>query len=163
MSASPEEPKVVPARDLVDHHELFGQIGLNLGDILANLRIQLDVALKQLGLDRVLEFRRDLAQKLRRTAPQGHGMAVDEIELNLDAERRTRVAHKPVRAQFGRSVVALEISITLLPQTELHQGRCVKTERMEGASKTPKSVSARPTLFDREPNDGSRQIEIRRQ
>ena len=64
MGASPEQAKIVPARDLVDDHQLVSKVGLDLGNILANLGIKLDITLKQLGFDRVLECRRDLTQDL---------------------------------------------------------------------------------------------------
>ena len=45
--------------------ELFSQVGLDLGNILANLGVELDVALQKLGFDRVFELARDLASRSR--------------------------------------------------------------------------------------------------
>jgi hypothetical protein len=127
MRGPPKKPEVVATGDLADYLELSGQVSLDFGDVFANLGVQLDITLKELGLDRALELRRDFAQNLGSAAAQGHGAAINEIELDLDTERRPWVADKSVRAQSGS--LRVENGVDHLP-TDCHQPLCFAAARL---------------------------------
>ena len=78
-----------------------------LGDVAANLGVDLDVALEELGLDRPLEDRGNLIEDLSRGAAQGHRLAVDEVELDLDAEGGMKIGDEFVRGHEGLLRTAL--------------------------------------------------------
>ena len=88
MSAAPEEPHAMAAGDLADDPDFLGEIAMGIGDALANLGVDLDVALEKLGLDRTFQAGGQVVENLRHPAAKRHRLAVDQIELDLDADRR---------------------------------------------------------------------------
>ena len=94
MGRAPEEPEIVARRGFPDHAELLLQVAPDFIDVVANLRVDLQVALQELGFDRDLELFGDLGEDLGDRAAECHGLAVDQVELDLDAERRPIVSRR---------------------------------------------------------------------
>ena len=113
MGSAPEKTQLVTARNRADQPELFGQVALDFGHVVADLGVELDVTLEQLWLDRARKLWRDFAQNLGSAAPQCHRMAIDQIELDLDSERGLGIADKLVGAHAVSLRERLASRITL--------------------------------------------------
>ena len=88
MRAAPEKAQTVAAGDVVHNPDFLSEIAMGLGDVLANPRVDLDVALEKLRLHRIFQAGGQSCEYLSHPAAQRHRLAVDQIELDLDADRR---------------------------------------------------------------------------
>ena len=86
MRAAPEKAQVVTAGDAGDDLDLPGQIAMNLGNVAADGGVELDEALEDLGFDERPRAPREVRSESEAPALQRHRLAVDQIELDLDAQ-----------------------------------------------------------------------------
>ena len=82
----------MPVGGPLDRPDLRRQVGLHLVHRPADTGIDLDIALHEFGLDRILQCRRQVGQDLPDGAPEGHRSGVHQLELNLHAQGGPGVA-----------------------------------------------------------------------
>src|SRR5262249_40504234 len=93
----PEEPDALPVGRPLHRTDLRREISLHVGHRATDSRVDLHVTLHELGLDRLVQLARDLSQDLGDGAPQGQRTGVDQLELDLDAQRGPVIGMKYLR------------------------------------------------------------------
>ncbi len=94
MSSAPEQPHAPSARNLADNLDLLLEVARCFINAFAHLGVKLDIALEQLGLHRGFQLTGNLGEDLCHAASERHRLAVDQVELELDAQRGALVPDK---------------------------------------------------------------------
>jgi len=99
VRSSPEGQHPMDSGNVLDGLDLRCQVTLDLLHVLAHGGVDLEIALKQLRLDRTVKLLGKAVEHVEDTAPKSQGPGVDKVELELDAERGTGAGGKSVGAQ----------------------------------------------------------------